>query len=141
MGAALDHTEELLTRLEAELAPKEAQVDARLQREKTQLDALLAEHRDLSIRKDTAEARYAELSPQRDALVSERDELRAKGSRGNRLRASLWSAAALGLTLLSVIPLTELQRHNQMFPTLLAAVAAVTGSAGITALWMRRKKP
>jgi hypothetical protein len=140
MGAALDQTEELLAKLESELAPKQAAVDARLQREKAQLDALIAEQRELTIRKDNAVTLYAELSPQRDALVQQRDELRNTGSRGSRLRASLWSALAIGLTVVAVIPLSELQRHNNMFPTLLASIAAVTASSGVTALWMRWRK-
>lgn len=141
MPPPADETEDLLARLEAELATHRAEVDARLAAEKTRLDAAQAELDALARGKEEAEARLALVMPRRDALLAEREALQGQGSRGNKLKAALWGTAAVALTAGTIIPLPLVLMSHLFQPVLLLGLpgAAAVGY-GLTSLIVRWRR-
>jgi hypothetical protein len=105
-----EETEQLVARLEAELAQKQALVDARLVREKAQLDELAAQKAELTAQREAEEAELIALAPKRDALLQLHTALLANGSRGSPPRAAFWSTIAVALTAGAIVPLASLPK-------------------------------
>ncbi len=139
MSVGPDETEQLLAKLEAELAAEQAKLDQRLAREQARLDELTRAKEEWEARGERAAAEHEQLKPKRDAMVARREELRRVGSKGSPLRAAFWTSLAGALTLGVVMPLSA--TPGAMFLVALCG-AGVTGSIAwfATDFWLGRRR-
>jgi hypothetical protein len=139
MPVAPDETEELLRKLEAELAEHQKKIDARLEREEKERSRLEEEVGAWTNRRDAAELMLELTSPRRNAMIQRRDELRLRGSKGNFTRAMLWSAGAWMLFMGATLAISVVAAKPDFFGVLLLELLGLGVGYGVSS-WIDRGK-
>jgi len=139
MPVGPDETEQLLAKLEAELAEHEAIVRERKEKEDAERERLELTLASWIVRRDDAEKALEKTTPQRNAMIQLRDHLVLNGSKGNLVRALTWSYAASVLLLGATVPLAMFSGQSGFFAFLLGELAALAAGYGIVA-WLNRSE-
>jgi hypothetical protein len=139
MPVGPDETEQLLSKLEAELAVHQKVIDERLAREEAERMHLENEVASWTRRREQAESKLEEITPRRNAMIQRRDQLRQLGSKGNFGRAMLWSMAASLLFMGATLPIAIIASKPQFFLVLLLEGFALLGGFGVIA-WLDEGK-
>jgi len=127
-----------LASLEPELAQHEAVVNARKAKEEAERIRLETALGRWIVRRDDAETALQQMTPERNAMIQLRDHLTLNGTKGDRVRAMIWSCAASALLLGATIPLTTFSGKVSLFSVLLGEIAALASGFGLVA-WINRR--
>jgi hypothetical protein len=139
MPVGPDETEQLLAKLEAELAGYQKVIDERLAREEAERMHLENEVAAWTQRREAAESKLELITPRKNAMIQRRNELRVLGSKGNFARAMAWSGAASVLFLGATLPLAIIASKPQFFLVLLLEAFGFLGGFGVAA-WLDKGK-
>ncbi|MFT3838638.1 MAG: hypothetical protein QM723_16790 [Myxococcaceae bacterium] len=127
MPVGTDETEQLLQKLEAELAEHQKVIDERLAREDAERLELEKAIESWTRRQEQAEVMLESATPRKNQMVHRRDELRLMGAKGNFRRAMAWSGAASLCFIGATVSLATVASSPHFFVITLIEAAALAG--------------
>lgn len=133
-----DETEQLLQKLEAELAVHQKVIDERLAREDAERLDLEQKVESWTRRLETAEVQLEAATPRKNAMIQRRDLLRLTGSKGNFRRAMAWSTGAVVLFMGATVSLSMVASTKDFFFVLILEALGLTAGFGIAAAAERK---
>lgn len=134
-----DETEQLLQKLEAELAVHQKVIDERLAREDAERLELEQALESWTQRQEKAEVLLESATPRKNAMVQRRDLLRLTGAKGNLGWAMLWSGVASVLFLGATLSIALVAAKPAFFVVLLLEAFGLMGGLGLIS-WLDKGK-